>query len=74
LNDVVEAFGELEIDELPFPDGAAVKLATLRFETNLKMPDCCVLLAAEAAGARVASFDDRLREAAKVRGLTVVPD
>jgi hypothetical protein len=36
-----------------------VKLAHLRASTNLTMPECCVILAAEDAHARVASFDDR---------------
>jgi hypothetical protein len=38
----------------------------------LKMPDCCVLLAAEDHHATVASFDDRLTQAAKLRGLDVL--
>jgi len=38
------------------------------------MPDCCVLLAAEHVGGRLASFDDGLRKAAVKRSLkTVVP-
>jgi len=37
------------------------------------MPDCCVLLTAEEAGARVASFDERLIKVAKTRGISVVP-
>ncbi len=46
----------LEIQELPFPADAAVRLAQLRATTDLKMPDCCVLLVAEDAGASIASF------------------
>lgn len=38
----------------------------------LVMPDCCVLLAAEHAGARVASFDDQLTKAAIARQLETV--
>lgn len=74
LDAVVEVLGELGIEELSFPEHAAVELAKLRSETNLKMPDCCVLLAAESRGGRVASFDDRLRATAVARGLAVVPD
>jgi predicted nucleic acid-binding protein len=36
------------------------------------MPDCCVLLAAEHAGARVASFDEQLTKAAIARHLDTV--
>lgn len=63
---------ELEVDELPFPRDTAVRLAQLRASTGLKMPDCCVLLAAEDAGAAVASFDDRLARTADDHNLTVL--
>ena len=63
---------ELEVDELPFPRDTAVRLAQLRASTGLKMPDCCVLLAAEDAGAAVASFDDRLARTAEDHNLTVL--
>ncbi|MGH7922787.1 MAG: type II toxin-antitoxin system VapC family toxin [Candidatus Dormibacteraceae bacterium] len=69
---VREALQDLELRELPFPAGTAVKLADLRASTNLKMPDCCVLLAAEDNHARVASFDDRLVKAAATRKLVTV--
>jgi predicted nucleic acid-binding protein len=63
---------ELEVEELPFPGDTAVELALLRSETGLKMPGCCVLLAAEHAGGRLASFDDGLRKAAVERSLQIV--
>lgn len=63
---------DLEVQELAFPDDTAVKLAQLRADTGLKMPDCCVLLAAVNAGARVASFDDQLIKAATARHLETV--
>lgn len=62
----------LEIQELPFGDDAAVHLAQLRVATGLKMPDCCVLLAAEVTGGRLASFDERLINAAFARQLDVI--
>ena len=68
-----EALAELDVQELAFPPDLAVRLAQLRASTNLKMPDCCVLLAAEEAGARVASFDDRLNDEAVSRGLGTAP-
>jgi predicted nucleic acid-binding protein len=60
---------DLEVEELPFPVDTALKLAQLRVETGLKMPDCCVLLAAEPLRARVGTFDNRLTEAAATRTL-----
>ncbi|MGI8760399.1 MAG: type II toxin-antitoxin system VapC family toxin [Jatrophihabitantaceae bacterium] len=72
LDVVREALRDLELQELPFPADTAVKLADLRASTNLKMPDCCVLLAAEDACARLASFDDRLADAATTRKLVTV--
>jgi len=63
---------DLEIDELPFPTRAAERLAELRVATGLKMPDCCVLLAAEDRGGTLASFDDQLVRAASERHLSVV--
>jgi predicted nucleic acid-binding protein len=72
LESVQTVLRELEVDELPFPRDTAVRLAQLRASTGLKMPDCCVLLAAEDAGAAVASFDDRLAHTAEDRNLTVL--
>ncbi len=48
---------ELEVEELTFPGDTAVKLALLRLETGLKMPDCWVLPAAEWVGGRLAPLD-----------------
>lgn len=64
---------DLGIDERALPEDAAGRLAELRTRTGLKMPDCCVLLAAEDTGSAVASFDDRLRRQATRAGLTVAP-
>lgn len=62
------ALRELAIEEIPVPAGAAGRLATLRAETGLKLPDCCVLLAAQDMNAdAVLTFDDRL--AKRVREL-----
>lgn len=64
---------DLGVGEVPLGKDASVRLAILRAETRLKLPDCCVLLAAEDARADVASFDDRLRRAARSRRIPVVP-
>lgn len=69
LDATCAALRDLEVHEVPFPVDAAVKLARLRTETRLKMPDCCVLLAAQNLDARIASFDNRLVEAAEARNL-----
>jgi predicted nucleic acid-binding protein len=61
------ALRALDVAELPLPADAAGRLAELRVETALKLPDCCVLLAAEHARGTVLTFDDRLaREAARL--------
>lgn len=66
------ALRDLEVTELPFPADTAVRLALLRASAGLKMPDCCVLLAAEHSGAAVASFDDRLVRICQGRNLPVL--
>lgn len=72
LESAQTALRALEVNELPFPPDSAVRLAQLRASTGLKMPDCCVLLAAEDAGASVASFDGRLAQTAADRDLPVL--
>ena len=48
------------------------RLARLRAETNHKLPDCCVLLAALEHGGAVASFDSDLVRTAQGLGLATV--
>jgi predicted nucleic acid-binding protein len=72
LDQVLAALRALDVTELAFPVDTAVRLAHLRVTTGLKLPDCCVILAAEDAGGRIASFDDRLAQAAETRNLTVL--
>ena len=72
LDEVRATLHDLEIGELPFPADAGAELARIGAGTRLKMPDCCVLLAAEDAKARLASFDDRLRRVAAARKIVVV--
>jgi predicted nucleic acid-binding protein len=73
LDAVLSALHALEVQELNFPADTAIRLAQLRVTTGLKMPDCCVLLAAEEAAASVASFDERLGQAAAMHNLPVLP-
>lgn len=63
------ALRALEVSELSLPQNASERLAVLRVETGLTLPDCCVLLAAEAAAGTVLTFDDRLAREASLRGL-----
>jgi hypothetical protein len=66
---VESAIRDLEIATVALGKDAPVRLAQLRATTRLRLPDCCVLLAAESAQARVASFDDRLSSEAAGLGL-----
>lgn len=61
----------LEIATVELTARAPVRLATLRVNTRLRLPACCVLLAAETAQAAVATFDSRLADAARGLGLNV---
>jgi predicted nucleic acid-binding protein len=55
----------LGVQEIPVPADAAVRLAQRRARTNLRLPDCCVLLAAQDARATaILTFDARLDHAA----------
>lgn len=62
---------ELDVTSVRLPEDAPERLGVLRAGTGLKLPDCCVLLAAEQTHGTVATFDDRLANAAAVRGLAV---
>ncbi|GAB2445692.1 hypothetical protein GCM10027062_28160 [Nocardioides hungaricus] len=73
LDQGAAALATIGVEERPLPGDAAPRLAELRASTGLKLPDCCVLLTAESAGAAVASFDRRLRGAAERRGIVVMP-
>ena len=66
------ALRELEVAEQPFPANTSFRLARLRADTGLRMPDCCVLLAAQDTAARVAAFDERLIRGAEALGLVAL--
>jgi predicted nucleic acid-binding protein len=63
------ALGLLGVSEVALPDDAAPRLAELRVTTGLKLPDCCVILAARQSECTVLSFDDRLLAAAGRLGI-----
>lgn len=71
LDRAITVLAQLHIRTQHLPEDAPVRLALLRAETNLKLPDCCVLLAAEQTDASVTTFDRRLATAAAERGLAV---
>ncbi|MGI8729792.1 MAG: type II toxin-antitoxin system VapC family toxin [Solirubrobacteraceae bacterium] len=55
------ALHDLGLTEIALSDDAASRLSVLRAQTGLKLPDCCVLLAAQDTSAQaVLTFDDRL--------------
>jgi predicted nucleic acid-binding protein len=73
LDQATAALAQLEVAAIELGADAPARLATLRAGTNLKLPDCCVLLAAEQKGSSaVATFDDRLATAARDRGFRVL--
>lgn len=69
LAEAEAALGALDVAELQLPADSARKLAALRAETALKLPDCCVLLAAASVDGRVLTLDERLSREAARRGL-----
>lgn len=64
------ALTAMSVETVRLSDDAAIRLAVLRATSGLRLPDCCVLLAAETAHADVATFDDQLARAATQIGLT----
>lgn len=56
---------------VPWTADAPRRLARLRVDTGVGMPDCCVLLAAEQEDAGIATFDARLAKVARARGIVV---
>jgi predicted nucleic acid-binding protein len=66
-----DALERIGIAELAFGADAPLRLAQLRAGTGCKLPDCCVLLAAQDHEGAVASFDADLLKAARALGLEV---
>ena len=67
------ALRDLGLHEVALAADAAARLATLRAETNLKLPDCCVLLSAQdARAASILTFDERLGAEAARLGLAAL--
>ena len=68
---VGEALAALEVVPVELSAGDELALDELRARTGLKLPDCCVLMAARARGASVLSFDERLLRAAELSGIRI---
>ncbi len=63
------ALRTLGVRQIPIDAAAPSRLARLRAETELKLPDCCVVFAAQEAGASaVLTLDHRLRRVAALLG------
>lgn len=72
LEAALAALRDLALQEVSLGSDASARLAVLRAETGLRLPDCCVLLAADEAGAEsIASFDAKLASSARRLGRTV---
>ena len=69
LADAEGTLRRLGVTELTLGENASGRLAQLRAEVGLKLPDCCVLLAAQEHAGLVASFDSSLLGAARKLGL-----
>lgn len=68
----LEGFQRIGVNILDIPASASVRLAELRQQTKLRMPDCCVLLAAlHESAAGICTFDDKLATSARQFGLIV---
>lgn len=68
LSSALDAIGIGRLDE---PDDP-IELAVLRARTGLRIPDACVLLAARRDRAGLATFDQRLADAATAEGVPVM--
>ena len=66
------ALRTLGVEAVPLGGDAPTRLAQLRVDTGLRMPDCCVLLAAQDCGRLLATFDDRQASRARALGLRVL--
>ena len=69
LQEAQAALERLGVGELSLGEDAPARLARLRAESELKLPDCCVLLTAQEHRGAVASFDADLVRTAEALGL-----
>jgi predicted nucleic acid-binding protein len=75
LEEARAALTTLEVTEIAFGEESSTRLAVLRAETWLQLPDCCVLLTAQESGAQgLFTFDEQLAATASRLGLASVGD
>ncbi|MGL5819913.1 MAG: type II toxin-antitoxin system VapC family toxin [Phycicoccus sp.] len=72
-DELLADLGAIGIRAADPPPGEPLRLARLRVETGLRMPDCCVLDTALSSGSALATFDDALAMAARDRHVEVAP-
>jgi predicted nucleic acid-binding protein len=74
LDEARQALHALRISQLAMRPDAPPRLARLRADSGLKLPDCCVLLAAQDVTAQaIATLDDRLAKVGRDLGFVVLP-
>lgn len=64
LDQAHAALRDLCVSELSLPSDSSTTLAQLRAQTNLRLPDCCILECARRTRASLLTFDDRLAKRA----------
>ena len=72
LDQAHAALSDLGVSELGLPSDSSTALAALRAQTNLRLPDCCVLLCAQRQRASLLTFDDQLAKRARSVGVRPV--
>lgn len=70
--DMLALLEAMEISRVDLDENAPLRVASLRVETGLKLPDAFVLDAAAQLGAALATFDDRLAAAAEAQQVRLV--
>lgn len=63
---------QLDVSILPVGQSDGRRLATLRARSGLKLPDCCVIAAAQEADGQVATFDEQLQTSSEELGIPVI--
>lgn len=72
ISDAKAALSRLGVRELALGSETPLRLARLRADLGVKLPDCCVLLAAQEHGAAIGSFDTGVIKAAHRIGLRTI--
>jgi predicted nucleic acid-binding protein len=72
LIEAERSLGLLGIVTVSLPPDAPSRLAQLRAESGMRLPDCCVLLAAMQTESTLITFDDALTKAATRLGLSAL--